>query len=145
MQFDWPATTRIVHCHFAILLLLWWGGLNCLVGCLAGPASLLAEDHCPMSGEGSDCCLSQMGKDKPTAISIGAPSNPSQPLDCCSLQSLTADVKRGAHATVTMATTVTPSRIEFTPEYFPRVQFPDRWVRLPDRGGTHLLHCVFLI
>jgi hypothetical protein len=37
------------------------------------------------------------------------------------------------------------SRIEFIPESEPRAQLPDRWARLPDRGGSHILHCVFLI
>lgn len=146
MHFDWPATKRIVQRHFALLLLLWWGGLNCLSGCLAASADMTAEEHCPMAGEGGDCCHMRASKKDPfTSESLAAPFTSEQSQVCCSLETLTADVTRGAHAAGPAVAAIVPRRIEFTPERVPRIQLPDRWVRLPDRGGTRLLHCVFLI
>jgi hypothetical protein len=146
MRIDWPATKKIVLGHFALLLLLWWGGLNCLSGCLAAPADTAAEEYCPMAGEGGDCGHRRArAKDLFTSESIGESSTPEQSQVCCSLETLTADVKRDAHAAAPATATVVPRRIEFTPESFPRAQLPDRWVRLPDRGGIRLLHCIFLI
>ncbi len=146
MRFYWPATKKIAHRLFAILLLLWWGGLNCLAGCLTAPTNVTTESLCTMSAEGGDCCLTQAtGKDELSSKSIGSTSTSTRALSCCSLESLSAEVGRDVRAAGGAATTAIPSRIEFTPERHPRAQLPDRWVRLPDRGGTHLLHCVFLI
>lgn len=145
MRFDWPTTKRIVHRHLALLLLLWWGGLNCLAGCLTTPTSVIGESQCPMSGEGGDCCLSQPGEDKSSSKSIAAPSTSLHHLDCCSLQLLSADVSRDVRAAHVVVTTAILSLIEFTSESEPRAKLPNQRVRIPDRGGTHLLNCVFLI
>jgi hypothetical protein len=145
MRFDWPATNRIVQRYFAIFLLLWWGGLNCLSGCMITSSEATSESFCPMSGKGGDCCHTQSGKTSRSSRSIGTPSSSLQSLSCCSLLSLTAEESRGAHAHSETTTTAIFNPIEFTLESEPRAQFPDRWARLPDRGGTHILHCVFLI
>jgi hypothetical protein len=146
MRFDWPATKRIVSRHFTLLLLLWWGGLNCLTGCLTTPAGAATEEHCPMGGEGGDCCLSQSAKDRLSSKVAGTPSNPSQHFDCCSLQSLSADVKRNAQTTTAATATTTSVRVNSPLVTFPRLKFTAPWMRLPDRGGgAHVLHCVFLI
>lgn len=146
MRFNWPATKRMVQLHFFILILLWWGGLNCLSGCLIPPAGANGESHCSMSGEGGDCCLAQAGGEESLSPkSIGTPSTSIQSLSCCSLLSLSGEVSRDVRVAGGAATSAILSRMEFTPESEPRVQLPDRWARLPDRGGTHVLHCVFLI
>lgn len=146
MRFDWSATKRMVRLHFSIFILLWWGGLNCLSGCLIPQAGANGESHCSMSGEGGDCCQTQAGGEESlSSKSVGAPSTSIQSLSCCSLLSLSGEASRDLRAADVAATSAILSRIEFTPESEPRVQLPDRWARLPDRGGTHLLHCVFLI
>jgi hypothetical protein len=146
MRFDWPTTKRTVHRLFATLLLLWWGGLNCLAGCMTAPTSIIGESHCSMSGDGGDCCQSQAGSEQSrSSKSIGAPSTSLRPLTCCSLESLSAEVKRNVRTADSATTSALFSRKEFTPESEPRAQLPDRWVRLPDRGGTYLIRCVFLI
>ena len=145
MRFDWPATTRIVQRHFAIFLLLWWGGLNCLSGCLATSPVATGESVCPMSGKGGDCCHTQSGNTSRSSRSIGQPSSSLPTLSCCSLLSLTAEESHGMRAHGGATTTAIFSPVEFTPEREPRAQIPDRWALLPDRGGTHILHCVFLI
>lgn len=146
MRINWPATKRMVRLHFAVFILLWWGGLNCLSGCLIPKIGADGESHCSMGGEGGDCCHIQAGGEESlSSKSIRAPSTSIQSLSCCSLLSLSGDVSRDVRAVDGAPTSAILSRAGFIPESGPRVQFPDRWVRLPDRGGTHLLHCVFLI
>jgi len=146
MRFNWPATKRMIRLYFAVFILLWWGGLNCLSGCLIPKASANGESHCPMGGAGGDCCQTQAGGEESlSSKTVGAPSTSIQSLSCCSLLSLSGDVSRDVRAVDGAATSAILSRIGFTPESGTRVQLPDRWARLPDRGGTHLLNCVFLI
>jgi hypothetical protein len=126
---------------------LWWGGLNCLAGCLIAPSGLAAESHCSMSSEG-DCCHSRAGSENDPALeSVGAPSTLLQPLACCSLESYLAEMSRDMRPRATDGAVFAAvlSLIEFIPESEPPIQLPDRWARLPDRGSTHLLYCVFLI
>src|SRR5262249_23660848 len=147
-RFNWPETIRMVRVHFAVLIMLWWGGLNCLSGCLIPKAGAEGEGHCSMGGEGGECCHTQAGGEESlSSMSVGAPSTSIQSFSCCYLLSLSGDVSRDVRADdgSSTATSAILSRIGFTPESIPRVQLPDRWARLPDRGGTHLLHCVFLI
>jgi len=146
MRFDWKATKRMIQLHFSILILMWWGGLNCLSGCLIPLAADNGESHCLMSDEGGACCHTRAGgEESHSPESIGAPSNSIQSLSCCSLLSLSGEVSRDARAADGSATSAILSQIEFAPESELRVQLPDRLARLPDRGGTYLLHCVFLI
>jgi hypothetical protein len=146
MRFDWLATKRIIQLHFPIFILLWWGGLNCLAGCLIPMGGADGESHCSMDGAGGDCCHIQAGGKKSLLPkSVGAPSTSIQSLSCCSLLSLSADVSRDVRAADGSAISAKSSRTGFIPESEPRIQLPDRWARLPDRGGTYLLHCVFLI
>jgi hypothetical protein len=146
MRFNRPATKRLVRLHFAIFILLWWGGLNCLSGCLTTPTGADGESHCSMDGEGGDCCQTRAGSEESlSSRSIGSPPTSVQSLSCCSLLSLSGEAGRDVRAVDGAATSAILSRILFTPESEPRAQLPDRWARLPDRGGTHLLHCVFLI
>jgi hypothetical protein len=146
MRFNWPATIRMIRLHFAIFVLLWWGGLNCLSGCLIPKEGASGESHCSMSGAGGDCCQTRAGgEESVSSKSVGAPSTSIQSLSCCSLLSLSGEAGRDVRANDGAVASPISSRIEFTPESKPRVQIPDRWARLPDRGGTQLLHCVFLI
>src|SRR5262249_50621043 len=117
-----------------------------LSGCLIPKAGAADESHCSMSGEGGDCCQRRAGGNKPPLPkSIGAPSTSTQSLSCCSLLSLSGDVSRDVRSVDGAASSAIWTRIEVTPEREHRSQFSDHWARLPDRGGTHLLHCVFLI
>ena len=146
MRFDWKATKRMVRLHFAIFILLWWGGLNCLSGCLIPQTGAKGESHCSMGGAGGDCCQTRAGgKESLSKKSIGSPSTSVQSLSCCSLLSLSGEPGRDVRAVDGASASAILSRIEFTPESEPRAQLPDRWARLPDREGSHILHCVFLI
>jgi hypothetical protein len=146
MRFDWKATKRMVRLHFAIFIMLWWGGLNCLSGCLIPQTGAKGESHCSMGRAGGDCCQTRAGgKESLSKKSIGSPSTSVQSLSCCSLLSLSGEPGRDVRAVDGAATSAILSRIEFTSESEPRAKLPERWARLPDRGGTHILHCVFLI
>lgn len=146
MRFNWPATKRMVRLHFAVFILLWWGGLNCLSGCLIPKGAADGESHCSIGSEGGDCCQTRAGGEESlSSKSVGAPSTSVQSLSCCTLLSLSGDVSRGVRAVDGAPSSAILSRIGFTPESMPRVQLPDRWARLPDRRGMRLLHCVFLI
>jgi hypothetical protein len=135
----------MVQRYFAIFLLFWWGGLNCLSGCLTTSPDATGESFCPMSGKVGDWRHTQSHKASRSSKSVDAPSSSFQSLSCCSLLSLTAEESRDVKAHGGLITTAIFNLIEFTPESEPRAQLPDRWARLPDRGGTHLLNCVFLI
>jgi hypothetical protein len=146
MSFDRKAIKRMVRLHFAIFIMLWWGGLNCLSGCLISQTGAEGESHCSMSGAGGDCCQARAGgKESLSSKSIGSPSTSVQSLSCCSLLSLSGEPGRDVRAVHGTAASAILSRIEFTSESEPRAQLPDRWARLPDRAGSHILYCVFLI
>ena len=146
MKIGPPPTWTTVQRLAVVMIALWWGGLNCLTGCLLAPSDDAAtEGHCSMSAEG-DCCLSKAGADdQPDDLVIGSESAVRQSLSCCSLEAISAEVKRNLRGVDGMIAGQVPGRIDFLSEYKPRVDRLDRWGRLPDRGGTHLLHCVFLI
>lgn len=135
----------------ALALLLWWGGLNCLTGCLLTPSSVRAESDCPMSDEGGDCCPSHTNNkktlsEKSAEIGMaGSPFTSSSSVTCCSLDSLIPEKSRDMRGEHVTAIATTPCRLHFIPESEPRTQLPDRWARLPDRGGTYLKNCIFLI
>jgi hypothetical protein len=61
MPFNWLATKRMSRLHFAIFILLWWGGLNCLSGCLIPKAGDDGESHCSMGAGGGECCHTRAG------------------------------------------------------------------------------------
>jgi hypothetical protein len=145
MQIGPPTIWETVQRLAVIMIALWWGGLNCLTGCLFAPSDdVAAMSHCSMSAEG-DCCLSQAdSEDESVGDAIGSVSV-KQSLSCCSLEAFSAEVKHNLRGLDVVVAPQVSSRINFAPESKPRVGHLDRWARLPDRGGTHLLHCVFLI
>ena len=127
--------------------MLWWGGLNCLIGCAVPSVEVDAvASHCSMSAEG-DCCHSQAGgEDVPSNVTVGSQSTASEPLACCSLEAYSAEVKREMRGLGAPVLTLQQwNRVSLAFESSPRAQLPDRWAHLPDRGGTRLLYCVFLI
>lgn len=133
----------------AIVLILWWGGLNCLTGCALTLPDTAVESHCSMSGgdaEGDCCQSSAPEQDSATGQSIGASSRSADSLSCCSLEVYTADVSRKSDLVhrptfIGMASWSAPLLIG-QPH---RPQPLTRWERPPDRGSTYLRCCVLLI
>src|SRR5262245_43040943 len=123
MRFNWPATKRMVRLYIAVFILLWWGGLNCLSGCLIPKDGANIESHCSMGGEGGACCHTQAGGEESlSSKSVGAPSTSLQSLSCCSLLSLSGEAGRDMRAADVAAASAILSRIEFTLESEPRIQ-----------------------
>lgn len=133
----------------AIVLILWWGGLNCLTGCALSLPDAAIESHCSMSGGDSegDCCQSSArAQDSSTGQSIGASSRSTQSLSCCSLEAYAADVNRKLElvhgpAFIGMANWSLPLPIGEQHTLQPLT----RWERPPARGSTYLRCCVLLI
>ena len=147
MRFSSRANRRTVHGLAAVVIMLWWGGLNCLIGCAVPSAKVDAvASHCSVSAEG-DCCHSKAGgEDVASDASVGSHSTAIQPLACCSLEAYSAEVKRETRGLGGPAITLPQwNRVNFAFESDTRAQLPERWAHLPDRGGTRLLFCVFLI
>jgi hypothetical protein len=98
-----------------------------------------------MSTEG-DCCLLQAdSKDALPGTALAPPSTALQSLACCSLEAISAEVKCAVHTLDGTSITPVLSWLQDKPAREIRAVLPDRRVRLPDRGGTYLLHHVFLI
>jgi len=116
-----------------------------LTGCVlaASPANSKAS-HCSQSAE-SDCCLPLNGSEEESAaVTVGFPTA-AQSLSCCSLEALSSDLKRDHQGGYAATTIPLSSWITYSPHRKLATETPDRWARLPDRGGTFLIHCVFLI
>ena len=130
----------------ALFLLLWSGGLNCLTGCAMALAVTDAPSHCSMTA-GGDCCQSQTGEEDISSetTAVGPEFTSIQSLACCSLEAYSAEMSRKVRISDGALMTPASSQRDFTLEGGPPAKLPDRWVRLPDRGGTHLRCCVFLI
>ena len=133
----------------AIMLILWWGGLNCLTGCALTMPDTPVESHCSMSGGDAeeDCCQSSARKqDSSTGQFIGASSRVAQSQSCCSLEAYAADVNRKPDLVlgptfIGVANRSAPLLIGEQHQPQP----PTRWERPPDRGSTYLRCCVLLI
>jgi|SRR5262245_1883796 len=146
MRFDLQGTKRLAQHHSVIFLLLWWGGLNCLAGCITAPNSAIGESHCSMRDAGDDCCQKTAGgEESGLSRSIGALSTSLPHPKCCTLESLSAEVSHNVRITNVLVPSAILGRLEFISESKPRTQLPDQLVCLPDRGGTYLFHCIFLI
>lgn len=133
----------------AMVLILWWGGLNCLTGCALTMPDTLVESHCSMSegdAEGDCCQSSAREQDSSTGQSIGASSSSAPPLNCCSLEAYAADVNRKldlAHGPTFIGVANWSAPLLTVEQHRP--QPLTIWERPPDRGSTYLRCCVLLI
>lgn len=135
-------TGRMASRLAAIVIVLWWGGLSCLAGCVVSLSLESSETECPVSPSGN-CCHSA-GDDKAGAA-VRVPSPAVHPHSCCTLQSLTAETTRNVRASDVVVPAVILTCVELAHDTTLRGALPDNWLLLPDRGGTHLRCCVFRI
>lgn len=138
--------------HLAVVaLVLWLGGAGCLLGCEASVsaatgdesrASAEAAESCPSSA-GHDCC--HHAKDGGDAAPFGTVMPSPGEMSCCPL---------AGHSTVAAgkpAISDAPAAALGAHELLPaqrggtRVASSEGGLRVPDRGGTYLRCCVFLI
>ncbi len=142
-------SSRTIHRLIALALVLWLGGVGCLVGCemnvsAATVSKAQASDQaasCP-AFSGADCCR-HAKSDGAQAIARTAPQSDGA-MSCCPLaghSSLVASKPYvGSPSLALAASAVLPApKVE---TYITRAinQLPMR-----DRGLTYLLCCVFLI
>ncbi len=140
----------------ALALVLWLGGVMCLVGCERDVFAATAVESsgagalqdtgegasCPLSA-GHDCCRAKVSRDGQPSVETPTRSLPLT--RCCPLAGQTAEQVRKAgivDAPAAITSHVLPfiSGVETLPASFLSGQR-----RVPDRGGTYLRCCVFLI
>jgi len=142
-------SSRTVHRLIALALVLWLGGMGCLVGCemnvsaatVSEAQASASKTSCP-AFSGADCCRHAQS-DGAQAIARTAPQSDGA-MSCCPLAGHSSLVARkpyvGSPSLALAASAVLPApKIE---TYITRAinQLPAQ-----DRGGTYLLYCVFLI
>lgn len=144
-------TRRFLSITFA----LWLAGLGCVLGC--APGVLAAEERSaasesitliPASCTEHACCqtspLATSEKPNTKAASLEPHPEVTGAMSCCALAGQTADTARkspvdGGVAPVPIARTSFVPGADLTATSFAQ----QTW--LPDRGGTYLRCCVFLI
>jgi len=139
-------TRRLV----AVALVLWLGGTACLLGCEAGvsvatvdsPQASTSAESCPLSA-GRDCChRAEGGRDE---ASVGTQSSSPDAMMCCPLAGHSA-VAAGK-SSVADAPVAALGIGETLPASSGKTlaTTPAGGLCIPDRGGTYLRCCVFLI
>lgn len=165
MRSPFSSTGKMGHLA-ALMLVLWLGGLSCVLGCTIRKAGATVEERvsstqsgttvieagssCPSGKAAQGCCkkgATSAKEPKPLtheALTTSLPS-PSGGRGCCPLLGNTADVARRSRVGETPLAAsletagprvVNDQRQLATPAHPPR---------LADRGHTYLRHCVFLI
>lgn len=163
------ASAKITRLTIAPLLALWIAGAGCLFGC---EVKVLAAEHhppnvvdlmaeasgeaCASSSAGHSCCArehpnkqsSNISKDNSSEFQdVGVailPGNPSGSMSGCPFavnDSVLVGKRTGNEAVATNSAEVVPKQLE----PLAQVTYPPNRLRLPNRGHTYLLGCVFLI
>ncbi|HVF87438.1 MAG TPA: hypothetical protein VM866_07600 [Pyrinomonadaceae bacterium] len=141
-----PTRRRLV----ALTLVLWLGGAGCVVGCEMMPR-VFASDPTPLSDStascparsGPDCCHQQNSNRVVTSFGT-TPQTPRAPA-CCPLAGQAAEAPHkirfgGKPLIVIVDRLLLASSIAAEKAAWTTAQ-----TRVPDRGGTYLRCCVFLI
>jgi hypothetical protein len=134
----------------ALALVFWLGGVACLVGCemsASGATSAAAQvsqetESCSM-GAGHACCHAEKRENHNPRAETPTQSNDS--MACCPLAGQSAVAVNKKRVTDTLDLALTPDRA--LPAFIIPVLGWSSSVktRVPDRGGTYLRCCVFLI
>jgi hypothetical protein len=132
----------------ALLMLVWFSGVTCLFSCdlrvaASGNESLIKQEKERATRGIHSCC--RMAKTKRAVQTLReTPGPPTKPSCCPFTRQPTEQARKETAQTVPAA---------IVPNNFARLVQPDKNLlsnlsyraRLPDRGGTHLRICVFLI
>ena len=152
MRLSFPIT-MMTRRLAALALVLWLGGVGCLLGCELTPVVLASDESgtadqetlsCPAAAKG-DCCHSQPAQgDGERRIALTAPRTASE-MSCCPLAGQSAVVVGKPRLADAPALTFTSSSFLIAPRVGTRdASFAARQ-RVPDRGSTYLKCCTFLI
>ena len=137
-------TRRLV----ASVLVLWLAGVGCIIGCEIKASAAHKEEaqaasegeSCSMSSGGHDCCQKE-GANGTT--NVGTPKHAAH-VSCCPLAVVSADPARKV-STKDVPVAVAGRGLLAVPDSRISTPLPSYRLRVPDRGGTHLRCCVFLI
>ena len=144
----------MTHRLLTVTFALWLGGLGCVLGCAPGVFAadgLTAVDKTGASAVASHsehaCCQAAVGKgsEQPGRKAASLEQHRLVTiLQCCPLAGQTIDVTRKSLVNAGAAPAFT-TRVSFAPTAFLTVSSFRHQAQLPDRGGTYLRCCVFLI
>ncbi len=143
----------MTHRFLSITFALWLGGLGCVLGC--APSVLAADDGCGKPGTLAEasctehaCCQTsprKTGEPRETkAASLEPHPEVTGAMSCCALAGQTADAARKSPVGGGVAP-VPATRTSFVPVADLTAPSFAQQTWLPDRGGTYLRCCVFLI
>ncbi len=142
-------SSRTIHRLIALALVLWLGGMGCLVGCemnvtAATVSKAQASDpaaSCP-AFSGADCCR-HAKSDGAQAIARTA-SQSDGAMSCCPLAGHSSLVARKPYVGLpSLALAV--NAVLLTPKIETYITRAVGQLPVQDRGSTYLLCCVFLI
>jgi hypothetical protein len=125
----------------ALALVLWLGGVVCLVVRPADASVEINAGPCAMAA-GHTRHARKSGDQKPRA---GTPPQFNDSMTCCPLAGQAAVEAGKPRAADTLDLALTPNNPLLAPESTPPTGRPSGKTRVPDRGGTYLRCCVFLI
>ncbi len=152
MRSAFSLTSKSVR-HFCIIALaLWVAGVGCLVSCgahdvQAVPTTRQTDEAvscshhacCQMERESDDTSAGVSSTEQPAPIPTGAS------MSCCPLAGLPTTEASKRRVTDENAAALTIHRASVMPRADARSLSPAERFYLPDRGGTYLRCCVFLI
>ena len=135
----------------ALALVFWLAGVGCVLGCEMKVSAAPAVDSEPVveGVEGDSCPAFSDGNCCHKSATTGPLSFGSLPFEqklpsCCPFAKGAADPPRKASKLEAPAE-ATEKRFASTQRVKTTLRLPARSPLIPDRGGTHLLCCVFLI
>ncbi len=134
----------------ALALVFWLGGVACLVGCEMGasaatnPGAQVSQESesCSMDA-GHACCHAQSSDDEKTRADTPTQSNDS--MKCCPLAGQSAVAAGKSRVADTLDIALTPDKARLAPVIPASTGWLSKSTHVPDRGGTYLRCCVFLI
>lgn len=153
-------SVKIIRLVAVAALTLWLGGQGCLVGCSSSTAGFAGERDdatltavapqiraaaCASSSSEHDCCR-RAQIDKRGVVSrsfIESHRQSPASMRCCSTTGQTLLPAQKTNTETSLA--MTAGRIKISPLFITGGLSPNNHARLPDRGGTRLRCCVFLI
>jgi hypothetical protein len=134
----------------ALALVLWLGGVVCLVvrptsasaAMTAGPQVSHESGSCSMNAGHVRSHPQRSEDQRPYA---GTPSRSNDSMSCCPLAGQSAATVSKARAADTLDMALTPDKAVLAPMSPASAGWTSGKTHVPDRGGTYLHCCVFLI
>lgn len=142
------ASNNTMKGFLTITLALWLGGLSCAFGCAQSAAVAEADEVTTRSDAAHACCHRAQGVSRDDTTTDGsdrALSSPHGVAACCLLAEQEGEQARGWHGDVQAGTALTATvvlPVLDAANYFSPVRGEPY---LPDRSGTYLRCCAFLI